>query len=359
VGQGVWGRSTAAATVTASVPAAGGAVRVRWDAVPHAAEYRVYGRTPGGEAAYWKVTGTEFVDDGRAGAGGAVPTTAGTVWLVKNLFELKNARNVVIEQNVFEHHWKDAQPGYAIVFTPRNSGNTCSWCVIEHVRFEGNILRHVSAGFNLLGYDVPETPSQQMHDVVIRNNLVYDVRKDLGGNAWFALIGDEPRDMLIDRNTIDAEGSALVNVYGGTATAPRTVLGFSMTNNAARHGSYGMGGSYFAYGNAILTNYYPDAVFRANYLAGGSSSRYPAGNFFAGTFESQFADAAGGDYSLRPDSVLRGRATGGGDIGADAATLIANTAAVVTGAATGDSTPPPPASSAVAPIKPSGLRIIR
>jgi hypothetical protein len=36
-----------------------------------------------------------------------------------------------------------------------------------------------------------------------------------------------------------------VNVYGGTSADPREVLGFSMSNNAARHGSYGMGGSYF------------------------------------------------------------------------------------------------------------------
>ena len=105
--------------------------------------------------------------------------------------------------------------------------------------------------------------------------------------------------MLIDRNTIDVEGSTLVNVYGGPVSAPRAVLGFTMRNNATRHGSYGMGGSHFTYGNDILANYYPGSTFTANYLAGGPSSRYPAGNLFQGVFTDQFANPAAGDFTLR------------------------------------------------------------
>ena len=41
-----------------------------------------------------------------------------------------------VEGNLFENHWKDAQAGYAIVFTPRNSGGSCTWCGVEDVRFE-------------------------------------------------------------------------------------------------------------------------------------------------------------------------------------------------------------------------------
>jgi hypothetical protein len=32
-------------------------------------------------------------------------------WTVKNLFELKNARRVLVEGNLFENHWQGAQPG--------------------------------------------------------------------------------------------------------------------------------------------------------------------------------------------------------------------------------------------------------
>ena len=48
------------------------------------------------------------------------PTYAGRRWSVKNLFELKNAQRVLIDGNIFENCWVDAQTGFAIVFTPRN-----------------------------------------------------------------------------------------------------------------------------------------------------------------------------------------------------------------------------------------------
>ncbi|HET8671227.1 MAG TPA: hypothetical protein VFM05_11535, partial [Candidatus Saccharimonadales bacterium] len=41
------------------------------------------------------------------------PSYAGIRWSVKNLFELKNARNVIVDGNVLENCWTDAQIGYA------------------------------------------------------------------------------------------------------------------------------------------------------------------------------------------------------------------------------------------------------
>jgi len=49
------------------------------------------------------------------------PSYAGTPWQGKNLFELKNARRVLIDGNVFEHNWPQAQNGFAI----------CSRCEIR------------------------------------------------------------------------------------------------------------------------------------------------------------------------------------------------------------------------------------
>ncbi|HYU06418.1 MAG TPA: hypothetical protein VEM77_04485, partial [Thermoplasmata archaeon] len=61
------------------------------------------------------------------------PSYAGTHWSVKNLFELKNARRVVIEGNVFENDWTDAQTATAILFTVRNQDGTAPWSQIDHV----------------------------------------------------------------------------------------------------------------------------------------------------------------------------------------------------------------------------------
>jgi PKD repeat protein len=343
VAQDVMVRSTASIEVTATAASGGSAVRVRWQPVIGAAEYRVYGRQPGGAVMSWTVSVPEFVDTGAPGTTDAVPSTAGTAWTVKNVFELKSARNVVVEDNVLENHWKDAQPGYAIVLTPRNSNGTCTWCVVERVRFEYNLVRNVAAGINLLGYDAPTTPTRQTNNIVIRNNLFAGLRTSLGGNAWFLLIGEGPRDVVVDHNTIDGIGSAVVYTYGGTSSAPRQIYGFSMTANAARHGSYGFNGAYFTYGISMLNGFYPDGVLTGNYLAGGSASRYPAGNVFAGAFPDQFVDAAAGDFTLRPGSALRGSAPDGSDIGVDYAVLSERVRGVVEGTsvpATSWSTPP-------------------
>ena len=60
------------------------------------------------------------------------------------------------------------------------------------------------------------------------------------------------RAQLIDHNTIDHDGSAVVYAYGGTATAPKQVQGFQFTNNAARHNAYGINGANFAFGNGVI-----------------------------------------------------------------------------------------------------------
>jgi PKD repeat protein len=313
--QSTTARSAASAEVT--VTATGlGAVRVRWQSVPGTTEYWVYGRTPGAGATFWVVTGTEFVDTGAAGTSGAVPTTAGSRWSVKNIFELKNARNVLVEENIFENHWKESQPGYAIVLTPRNSQGACTWCVVEHVRFERNIVRNVAAGINVLGYDTGSNPSRQTNDIAIRQN-VFVMSTSLGGNGWFMLIGEGPRDIVIEHNTIDSDGNAVIYAYGGNSTDPREIYGFEMIANAARHNNYGINGQYFSYGNAIIAGYFPGGGFERNYLAGGASSRLPAGTLVTNYFQDQFIDIAAGDYALRPASVLRGAALDGSDIGAD------------------------------------------
>ena len=332
VGSGATARSTASVSVTATVGAPGGAVTVRWTAVPGATEYYVYGRSSSAMNQYWAVSGTSFTDAGVTGQSGNVPTSIGDRWLVKNLFELKNARDVRVEFNVFENNWAHGQAGYAILFTPRNQEGTCPWCVVSDVRFESNIIRNVAAGFNILGYD-DISPSQQTTRIVIRNNLVYGMRKSFGGNGWFALITAAPSAIVMDHNTIDSDGWAIIYVAGGTVTAPQAVTGFQFTNNAARHNDYGLGGEHYSFGNAIIANYFPGGIVRRNWLQGGPAASYPAEHYFAGTFAEAFVDAANGNFTPSANSILLGRATDGGNIGADAASLIAATKGVASGGA--------------------------
>jgi hypothetical protein len=350
VGMGGTARSTASVEATASVSESGRAVHLTWQPVPDATEYRVYGRSAGAENVFWTVTGTTFTDTGEEGTAGAVPTSAGTVWSVKNLFELKNARNVLVEENVFENHWKESQPGYAIVLTPRNSGDTCTWCVVENVRFEHNVVRNVAAGINVLGYD-DTSPSQQAANLSFRQNL-FTMSTTLGGNGWFLQIGNGPRDVVVEHNTIDSNGNAVVYAYGGSSTDPREVFGFRMIANAARHGSYGITGQFFAYGNDIINGFFPGAVCTANYLAGAAASRYPAGTLVDGAFADQFLDPAGSDFTVRDSSRLKRAAPDGSDVGVDYPALAARVRLVVDGIHLSNSGPAPPRA-------PSSVRIVQ
>ena len=97
---------------------------------------------------------------------------------MKNLFELKNARRVLIEGNLLEYNWPAAQNGFAMLFTVRNQSGRAPWSVVEDVTFANNVVRHVGAGINILGTDDIH-PSQQTRRIAIRGNLFADV-----GGAW-------------------------------------------------------------------------------------------------------------------------------------------------------------------------------
>ena len=55
------------------------------------------------------------------------PAWRGTSWTVKNIFELKNARRVVVRRNLMLYNWGGSQTGFAVVFTPRNSSGRTPW----------------------------------------------------------------------------------------------------------------------------------------------------------------------------------------------------------------------------------------
>jgi hypothetical protein len=266
-------------------------------------------------------------------------------WQAKNLFEIKNARRVLVEYNVFENNWAGAQPGYAILMTPRNQDGGCPWCVVEDVTFQYNIVRNVAGGVNISGYDNLNV-SAQTKNIRISNNLFYGVTQTLGGTGWFLLIGSGPRNVVVDHNTVDADGTTFVYAHGGSATDPEEIFGVQVTNNAARHNSYGINGASFSSGNSAINAYFPGSTIRGNWLAGGPASRYPSGNLFAGAFSDAFVNQAAADYRLAPGSILAGAATDGTNIGADLATLLAGTARVIEGV----TIPRPPA--------PNRLRII-
>lgn len=243
-------------------------------------------------------------------------------WTVKNLFELKNARRVLVEANLMEYSWKDAQVGYAILLTPRNQDGRAPWATVEDVTIRHNIIRHAGGGMQIIGADTNH-PSGPTRRVTVENNLFYDIDSSKwGGSGAFVLIGEGPSEITIAHNTVQQSGN-IVMAYGGTRNSPKTVEKLEFRDNLVRHNEYGVHGSDRAPGDDTLRAYFPGSVFQSNAIAGGDSGRYPRGNIFiaADDFNTQFVNAAAGDFRLRASSRLRRAASDKKDVGADVAAI--------------------------------------
>jgi hypothetical protein len=223
------------------------------------------------------------------------PSYEGTPWAVKNLFELKNARRVLVEGNLLEHNWPHAQNGFAILFTPRNQEGRAPWSVVEDVTFRNNVIRSVAAGFNILGRDDNEE-SQQTRRILIHNNLLSDVGGKWGGNGRLFQLLDGTAGVAITNNTAERTTGGVV--FGGDHD-PHT--GFVFQNNVMPDNGAGFVGSGTGVGRQTIDRYFPGAVIKGNVLPGGNPDHYPLGNEFSR--DRKMAMRAGADMRLLMEAV--------------------------------------------------------
>ncbi len=235
-------------------------------------------------------------------------------WTVKNLFELKNARRVVIDGNLLEYNWPHGQNGFAILFTPRNQDGKAPWSTVEDVVFSNNLVRHVAAGINMLGHD-DNYPSGRASRIAIQNNLFEDVGGKWGNGRLFQLL-DGMADVTIDHNTAFQTDSI---VFGGDH-APHT--GFVFQNNIVLANDRGIVASGTTPGTPTLNQYFPRAVVRRNILVGGEAGQYPPDNFFPDSLATMgFVPQPSGDLRLVVARPFARAATDGRDPGADVQAL--------------------------------------
>jgi hypothetical protein len=249
------------------------------------------------------------------------PTSWKGKWLVKNLFEIKNAQRVLVEDNVFENNWAHGQGGSAIVLKSVNQQGGCPWCVAKDITFRRNVIRNTGSGFALTGRD----PGTQvaMTRVTITDNVLSGIDvAPLNGDGRGFLINNNPTDLVIAHNTVlDATNSAIT--FGGPATEPPVRMVFR--DNIIGAGKYGVKGPGLAMA-ATIAAFMPGG-FRNNLIISAAAGTFPSSLSVPSAGAVGFA--SGTDLRLNSGSRYRGRATDGRDLGADVAAVLAAIEGVV------------------------------
>jgi hypothetical protein len=251
----------------------------------------------------------------------------GSVWVVKNHFEIKNARRVLLEGNIFENQWNAAQQT-SVIFTPRNQDGSAPWSTAEDITFRLNKFINTYQGVGILGQDWPNT-SAVANRILVENNLI------VASGPRAMNFSDGPVNVTIKNNTIVNSGSELSRSSG----SPKGD-GLDFKNNIGFVGTSGFGftGDGQLPGINTLNTYFTNWSWDKNAFYGPTSfTNYPATTYFPANIAAVgFVDYANGNYRLAPSSPYKNAGTDGEDLGADIDAI----EAAIAGGGGGDTTSP-------------------
>jgi hypothetical protein len=241
----------------------------------------------------------------------------GSRWTMKNLFELKNARRVLLEANLFENF-----DGVAIVLTPRNQSGTAPWSTVEDVTIRHNWIRRVRSVLNVSGYDEYH-PSQPTKRITVEHNVAEGLYDTGEPNPKAILINQGPDDVVIRHNTLlttPGLGSSCLLFANASSKKGNA---FAFTDNIVHLGTYGIGAENPALGatNAtLLDGHFKAWTLTKNVLInpkGGAIDGYPAGQHWESSPTGLgFQDLARRDFKLIQQSRYKNTASDGSDPGA-------------------------------------------
>jgi hypothetical protein len=237
------------------------------------------------------------------------------VWQVKNLLETKNVRRLLVEGNVLENNWSDAQDGFAIVMKSENQDGSAPWTTSSDITVRNNHIRNTGSGFNLSGLGSNQHRVVTAARFTITNNLVEGVNVGpFSGDGIAFQVLNGLSDATIAHNTVLNQRSPQTTVSLDGPPLQR----FVMHSNVFFHGAYGVHGGGGGVGSSSLRKYAPDAVFRRNAIVGANCADYPPStvcpeNNILGL---GFAAPITGNFRVTR-GLLKGNALDKGDIGAD------------------------------------------
>jgi hypothetical protein len=250
------------------------------------------------------------------------PTYAGIKWTVKDLFEIKNARRMLLEGNIFENMW-----GTPIVITPKNQNSLCPICMASDITFRFNIVNHAATAFTIA--DVPSDTgalAQSSQYVSVHDDLFEDINRaewNTGSSSWMFYFGacascQPVHDVTMTHLTVISTNSSFLYL-GNSPSNP--VKNLVYTQNLQQNGLYGINGCGTTPVESLNTCA-PGANFTGHVIVGGTASKFPGTNSYPPSWSSL---DFGSDYLLLVGSAY---VNGPPQPGADIATLRATTAGV-------------------------------
>jgi hypothetical protein len=93
----------------------------------------------------------------------------------KTGFETKNARRVLLEGNVIENVWADAQVGYSVLLKASNQDGGAPWSTTQDVTIRYNRIQNVGAGFNIAAHPEKYPVTSPAARFTIYDNVVDSV----------------------------------------------------------------------------------------------------------------------------------------------------------------------------------------
>jgi hypothetical protein len=247
-------------------------------------------------------------------------------WQVKNLLETKSVRRMLVEGNVFENNWRDAQDGFAFVIKAENQSGGAPWTTDSDITIRDNLIKGTANVFNLSASGSQSTPNVPGARFLITNNVVESVSTGpFAGDGKVFQVLSGLSDLVITHNTVINQNSSLATVvFDGPPSR-----GFVMHSNVLGAGQYGVKGGGAGVGRATLAKFAPGGVFERNVMVGANCSDYPAGTACPDRMTNVgFISALNGDFRAGA-GALKNRGLDGGDIGADIARVQAATRGAV------------------------------
>jgi len=277
------------------------------------------------------------------GQPGFVGGVDGNPFIVKNLFELKNAQRVLFEGNVLENTWGGfSQAGFAIVLGPKNQAkagtNVCPACQVLDITIRNVKISHVGGGLQVAnGLSDNKGAAKDGGRYSIHDIVVDDIQSEAyNGRGLFAQISTAPgataasplHDVSMDHVT--AFPSRVIFNIGGPRLEPKMTR-LSITNSVfttgnktvtstgggvERNCSAGPGGRSL---DIVLQSCFSSYTFRNNVIIGGTG--LPKENSSLGKLtDAGFVnpqEGNGGDYHLSQASKLKHTGSDRKDVGAD------------------------------------------